>query len=111
MPRLRVASSLDECRDVWYRAFTRQNISDLWEVRECFQQHFQRPPYFIIAEHNGELTGLLPMSWAEEAHCYQCFPGETWAGKTWLEQNHILSRDRETLHARLSYCAGAAGSE
>lgn len=97
MPRLRVVTSLDECREVWNRAFTRENISDLWEVRECFQRHFQRPAHFILCEDNGKLTGLLPLSWVEESHCYQYFPGETWSNKTWLEQNRILAADRETL--------------
>jgi len=104
MPRLRVASSLDECREAWNRAFTRENISDLWEVRECFQKHFQRPPHFILCEHDGNLTGLLPLSWVEESHCYQYFPGETWANKTWLEQNRILAHGHDTLELLLQNC-------
>ena len=106
MPRLRVATSLDECREVWNRAFTRENISDLWEVRECFQRHFQRPAHFILCEDDSQLLGLLPLSWVEESHCYQYFPGETWSSKTWLEQNRILAPDRQTLELLLQNCLG-----
>ncbi|NQT18146.1 MAG: GNAT family N-acetyltransferase [Planctomycetes bacterium] len=77
---------------------------DLWEVRECFHRHYRRPPRFIVAEAAEGICGLLPASWIEESRCYGYFPGETWEGKTWLEQNRVLARDESVLAALLSPC-------
>ncbi len=41
-------------------------------------------------------VGLLPLSWIEEEEYYGFFPGETWRGRTWLEQNHIPAGNRRT---------------
>ncbi|WP_457571481.1 GNAT family N-acetyltransferase [Desulfovulcanus sp.] len=34
------------------------------------------------------------MSWIDEEGYYGCFPGETWQGKTWLEQNRVPALSR-----------------
>ncbi len=93
MVRIRIATNLDECEILWRRTVPQETISDLWEVRSCFQRHFNRPTYFVVAEEHGEVVGLLPLSWVEETGSYAYFPGETWQGKTWLEQNRIIARD------------------
>ncbi|MEW5925116.1 MAG: GNAT family N-acetyltransferase [Candidatus Zixiibacteriota bacterium] len=96
MRNIRIVSDLDECRSIWKQVMPSDFITDLWEVRECFQKNFQRPPYFIVSERNGRITGLLPLSRVDETGNYAYFPGETWAGKTWLEQNRVLvGNDRE----------------
>jgi hypothetical protein len=102
--RVRAVADLAECREVWERVFPEEFISDLWEFRACFQRSFQRPPLFLVAEDESGVCGLLPLSWIEEAHDYGYFPGETWEGKTWLEQNRILARTPEVLHALLAHC-------
>ena len=89
----RIVSDLDECQALWRAAIPAEYITDLWEVRACFQQHFKRPLYFIVVEDNEGICGLLPLSLIEELHCYGYFPGETWHGKTWLEQNRIYFRN------------------
>ena len=104
MYNLHIATDLDECQDLWQRLVPAEVMFDLWEVRECFHRHFQRPPRFIVAETAEGICGLLPASWIEESRCYGYFPGETWEGKTWLEQNRILARDESVLAALLSPC-------
>jgi len=104
MSELRVVTDLAECRDVWERAFPRENLSDLWEVRDCFQEHFQRPAHFLVGDESGEFTAFLPLSWIEESQCYGYFPGETWSGKTWLEQNRVVARDADSLTRLLAHC-------
>ncbi len=101
---LRTITAPDQCREVWEQVVPRQNLSDLWEVRACFQKHFQRPHTFIVAEDTTHCRGLLPLSWIEESQCYGYFPGETWSGKTWLEQNRIHAQDIEMLDALLAHC-------
>jgi hypothetical protein len=103
---LRVVTDLSECQLLWSQVTPQEFISDLWEVRACFQQHFQRPLRFLVAEEDGEVCGLLPLSWIEESRSYGYFPGETWDGKTWLEQNRIFARDRDVLDSLLHCCAG-----
>ena len=89
METLRVVRDLEEARHLWELLMPRDVVSDLWEVRSAFQRHFRRPLHFIVGETGGRPTGLLPLSWVEESGNYAFFPGETWQGKTWLEQNLI----------------------
>jgi len=101
MLRLRTVTDSDECRDVWKQLMPDTYLSDLWEVRECFSRHFQRPMHFIVAEDKSGIIGFLPLSWIEEHKSYGYFPGEAWEGKTWLEQNRVIARDQKVLNAML----------
>jgi len=92
MSKIRIASDLEECRQIWQHVMPPESIADLWEVRNCFQRHFGHRPNFIVAEDSRGICGLLPLSWVEESRCYGYFPGEIWHGKTWLEKNRIYSR-------------------
>ncbi len=76
---------------------------DLWEVRECFHDHFQRTPLFIFAQEDGQPLGLIPLSWIPESNCYGYFPGEVWQGKTWLEQNRVVARDQAVFNQMLNW--------
>ncbi len=93
MTRFRVASDIEECRALWLKFSPLELVSDLWEVRDCFHRHFNNRPHFIVAEDDGGAVGLLPLSWIEESGCHGYFPGETWHGKTWLEQNRVFADD------------------
>ena len=99
----RIVTDLDECQEIWKRIIPEETIWDMWEFRACFQVYFQRPPYFIVGEHSQGLAALLPLSWIEETQCYGYFPGETWEGKTWLEQNRVLV-GRDLLDSLLGRC-------
>lgn len=93
MTGFRVVTDLDECQAIWMAVTPSEFITDLWAVRECFHRHYRNEPYFIVAENDKGINGLLPLSRVEKPQCYHYFPGETWHGKTWLEQNRIFSRD------------------
>ena len=97
MPDARIVTDLEECRALWERLIPQEGFWDLWDVRMCFQQHYRRPPCFVVLEEAGECKGLLPLSWVEESSCYQYFPGETWSGATWVEQNRIIAHDEAAL--------------
>jgi len=101
MYRIRTVNDLDECRHLWLTMMPQELVSDLWEVRDCFHRHYRHRPHFIVAEQDGAVRGLLPLSWNEESGQYNYFPGETWEGKTWLEQNRIIAPDRDTVTAML----------
>ena len=77
MPRVKVISNVNECRDIWESVMPRETMWDLWEVRATFQRHFRRQPHFIV---------------------------ETWQGKTWLEQNRIIAADAGTYRMLLAAC-------
>jgi hypothetical protein len=55
-----------------------------------------------LAESSQGIEGLLPLSWIKEAAAYGYFPGETWEGKTWLEQNRIICNGNGVKEALLS---------
>jgi hypothetical protein len=97
MSDIRVVSDPDECRHLWKAVIPAQYVSDIWEVRNCFQKHYNRPLHFIVAEDGGRISGLLPLSRIEETGSYGYFPGEVWHGKTWLEQNRIFAADRQVF--------------
>ncbi len=89
MVSVRVVHDLDECAELWQRVMPRSTLTDLWEIRFCFHQHFKRPLHFLTLGNENRTAGLIPLSWIEEERCYGYFPGETWQGKTWLERNRL----------------------
>ena len=102
--RVRMVADLDECQAIWRRAITAEHVWDLWEVRAAFHAHFHRPVAFLVAEDEAGLCGLLPLSWIAESRCYGYFPGETWGGRTWLEQNRIAARHNGVFRRLLVHC-------
>jgi len=91
MNGVRVISDPEACRDVWERLWPQQCVFDLWPVRACFARHFDRPSFFVTREAaETRRPFLLALSWIDEAGCFGHFPGETWQGKTWIEQNKII---------------------
>ena len=99
-------SNLEQCREIWQAAMGVDTLTDLWEVRACFQKHFNNRPHFIVAEDEQGICGLLPLSWLEQQNCYHFFPGETWQEKTWLEQNKIVCKRGVSWQDLLSRCPG-----
>ena len=106
MLRIERVEDLRACRRLWEQAFPREYLTDLWEVRDCFHEHYRRPACFVVARDGEQLCGLLPLSWIEETGRYGYFPGETWKGRTWLEQNRILARDAEVLQQLIAHIPG-----
>jgi len=104
MPGVTVVRDEDACRELWGRLMPDELFCDLWDVRGCFHRHFARPLHFVVAESGDGVEGALPLCWVEESGCYACFPGETWEGTTWLEQNRLLLRRREALDLLLEQC-------
>jgi len=102
---IRIINDPEQCRDIWKRTVPQETVWDLWEFRACFQEHYRRPVFFIATENSSGLTEILPLSWIEETQRYGYFPGETWQGKTWLEQNRIPA-DNGILCDMLDYCPG-----
>jgi len=90
--KLRVCSDLEEGEQLWRTLWTGRSLFDLWKIRMCFQQTFRRPAHFIVAESHLRPIGMMALSWIEEEDCFGCFPGETWKGRTWLEQNLIPAK-------------------
>jgi hypothetical protein len=99
MLKVRICEDLEEAERIWRAHWPANHIFDLWDVRACFQDVFNRRPYFLVAEENGAIEGLMALSWIEDEEYFGHFPGETYQGKTWLEQNRILARDSKILRA------------
>jgi hypothetical protein len=91
LAKVRVCEDIEECGYIWDNHWPKTCLFDLWSVRNCFQQNFNNPPYFLVAEKNKKIQGLLALSWIDETHSFGHFPGEIWQRKTWLEQNKILA--------------------
>jgi len=91
MGTVRVCEDPGECTEVWQQLVPQRGLFDLWDVRACFQRHFRRRPHFLVVDGAAGPCGLLPLSYIEESDSYGYFPGETWSGKTWLEQNRICA--------------------
>ncbi|MBI9091693.1 MAG: GNAT family N-acetyltransferase [Desulfobacterium sp.] len=97
----------DECRNLWEKIWPGNGLFDLWQVRSCFHEAFSRPLRFHMVEEDNRIVGFLPLCWAGEADKYIQFPGETWHGKTWLEQNRIIASTPEVLETLLDSVPGA----
>ena len=101
MERIRICDDLEECRLLWQEVLRDDNVFQLWEIRNSFQETFRRTPCFIVSEDNNGVSGLLPLSRIDETGTLAFFPGETWRGGTWLERNRIVARSPEVLEALL----------
>jgi len=104
MLEIRTYSGYDDCKRLWNAVMPQDTLWDLWDVRDCFDRHYSRPRLFIAAEEDGHVKGLLPLSWIQENEKYGYFPGETWDGKTWIEQNRIYAESERVFDALLAQC-------
>lgn len=114
MRHVRICDDLTEAEHLWKTLWPEEQIFDLWPVRAAFQNAYMRPPCFIVTETNGRADGLLALSRLTDtetengaAHLAH-FPGETWEGKTWLEQNRIIARDADTFRMLTDHVPGPA---
>lgn len=108
MANIRIVHDPEECAALWNRHYPHDGIFDFWEVRRCFNDAFGHRTAFIVYEENGNVHGLLPMSRIAEEGVYAFFPGETWDGKTWMEQNRIIARDAGVLKTMIEAIPGRA---
>ncbi|MDY7009714.1 MAG: GNAT family N-acetyltransferase [Planctomycetota bacterium] len=104
MIEIRWCSDIEDCRQVWGRLIHPRRLFDSWDVRFCFQKHYRNPPRFLVAWFGRHPVGLLPLSRIDEYGYYGYFPGETWAGKTWMEQNRIPADSTRTRCEMLAHC-------
>ncbi len=102
MRRISVVTDPNECQQIWQKVMPQEFLSDLWEVRSCFHRNYDHRPHFIVCRDGDEICGLLPLAFNEENGTLQYFPGETWHGKTWLEQNRIVASDRYVMKRLLT---------
>jgi hypothetical protein len=96
---IRVCRDLGEIHRLWHRHWPQECFFDLWPVRACFQRHFKREPYALVAERQGAFAGMVALSWIDEETAFGHFPGEVWHGKTWQEQNRFLAADSSAFKA------------
>ncbi len=104
MPDMLIETAdLTQAEVLWRRQVPAETVFDSWEVRLAFHRHYRRPLRFLTDKETGGDLVFLPLCWVEEKGAWCMFPGETWANKTWLEQNRLrvggLDRDglRRTL--------------
>lgn len=95
-----------QCRRIWNMAWPVSSLFDLWEVRSCFHDVYQKPLQFHVIREKGRIAGFLPLTLNEDTGQYVCFPGETWNGKTWLEQNRIIAERDDILQSLLDHVPG-----
>ncbi|WDP88536.1 MAG: GNAT family N-acetyltransferase [Desulfobacter sp.] len=104
--KIRVLKDQLSCRLAWERNWPAKGLFDFWEVRECFHTAFSRPLHFVVAEEREAILGFLPLCWNAETGQYVAFPGETWQGKTWIEQNRIFAASPQVLDKMLAAVPG-----
>lgn len=107
MKNIHVITDIKECGRIWNQVVPREHLSDLWEVRECFQNQYRHKPYFVVHEDKKGINGFLPLSINEDTGNYVCFPGETWSGKTWLEQNRLIAKNNLILQNMMKMVNGS----
>ncbi len=97
----------EECKFIWKKMWPVNGFFDLWQVRSCFHDSYSRPLSFHVVEDNKKAVGFLALCWNEEENKYVQFPGETWHGKTWLEQNKIIAGTPEIFERLLDSVPGS----
>ncbi len=96
MIKIDITSDLDLTEKLWRKHWPRDGLFDLWPVRECFQREYRHDSHCLVATRNGRFGGMLALSRLDGEKGFGHFPGETWQGKTWLEQNRVVAADSET---------------
>ncbi|MFH2059596.1 MAG: GNAT family N-acetyltransferase [Pseudomonadota bacterium] len=96
-----------QCQSIWEKIWPARGIFDLWQVRSCFHDSYSRPLLFHTVEENGKPLGFLPLCWNEESNNYLLFPGETWQGKSWLEQNQLIAKSPKVIRKLLDSVQGS----
>ncbi len=61
-------------------------------------------PILCFAHDDTGLQGCLPLSEVSDSDYFGYFPGETYAGKTWLEENRIIADSSSTHDLLLEAC-------
>ena len=102
MVKVEICNDLEKAKGLWQRHWPQECLFDLWPVRGCFQSQYQHTPHFLVASRGNRFTGMLALSRIDDVHGYGHFPGEVYQGKTWLEQNKVVSSDPETTYALLN---------
>lgn len=105
MVRISYHSQPDTCARLWREHFGEESFFASWPARAAFQESFAREALFIRAD-GSRGRGLLPLAWIEEEGRYGYFPGETWKGRTWCEQNRIFADHPDVLKALLAAVPG-----
>lgn len=97
-------TQIDKCEKLWKSYFTPKNISDLWDFRICFNNHYHFKPCFLVMEEKADIIGILPLSYVEDLDMFAFFPGEIWEGKTWMERTPYFARNERIFRALLRGC-------
>ncbi len=92
------------CRQLWEETVPDTGLFSLWDVRECFHRHYDYESCFLVARRNGETRGFLALSQIADYGYWGCFPGETYKGKTWLEQNPLITDSNDTTTELMDSC-------
>jgi len=95
-----------ERRRLWEALQPQECLFDLWSVRECFARRFGSEPHFLVAERDGTAGGLLALSRTADGGAFACYPGETWRGESWLEQNRVPAESLSVAEALLARAPG-----
>jgi hypothetical protein len=104
MLKIRFIRDLDACRRLWKQFIRPVNLSDLWEFRICFQNHYQHSPCFILLEDEAGIAGMLPLSYLRREERFIFFPGETWHGRSWLERTPYYLRESRFIADLFQAC-------
>jgi hypothetical protein len=92
------------CEKLWKTYIPEKTVSDLWEFRMCFHQHFRNHFRFFIIEDRNDILGLLPLSYIDDLNTHAFFPAEIWNNKTWLERTPIYAENHQTFTELLLSC-------
>ncbi len=106
MSKVQAFQDSEICAQLWEKFWPKTCIFDLWGIRSCFMRHYNRQNIFFLGESPRRGRCFLPLSWIDEEEYFAQFPGETWKGKTWLEQNKILAPDPQFLNALMGNLQG-----
>ena len=102
--RVSFITNVEQCQQLWQCLVRPKYVSDRWEFRLCFHDFFRYQPCFLLMEDHRGISGMLPLSYADDLDMFVFFPGEIWAGKTWLERTPCFTRESHDLRDLLSAC-------
>ncbi len=77
-----IETDITECEKLWNQFSPKENLSDLWEFRQCFHLSNESKPYFIVGLIDQKPIGIIPLEFDNYYKEYIFFGGGDWVEKS-----------------------------
>ncbi len=103
--KIKVVTTISQCRRLWREFTPGKSFSDLWEYRFAFYKAYRFPLHFVLLKSQGRNVGLLPL-WMHPKKKKYFWLGDVADDEDnrWPEDVDLWVKDKRYLPALLQAC-------